>query len=190
MLETLAGRLKWERTGLGIRVVIPARLDWWIVPAALFATAVIGVDCFYLFNNLPDVGLSPLVWICIVIVLIGGVVFICWFLWSVAGKTILAMDPFELKLEHQVIGIECDSRRFATYDVKCLRYIPPVYIYAFQTDTNPATSKIQFQAKGKTIRFARGITEREACALFDRMMEIYKFPKNLESDSAATIKAG
>jgi hypothetical protein len=177
MLETLAGRLKWERTGLGIRVVIPARLDWWIMQAALVATAVVGVDYLYIFNNLPDGGLSPLVWICIVIVIIGGGVFICWFLWSIAGKTILRMDPFELKLERRVIGIECDSRRFATCDVKCLRYFPPVYIYAFRTDTNPATSKIQFQFKGKTIRFARGITEREACALFDAMMGVYKFPQ-------------
>jgi hypothetical protein len=180
MLNKLAGRLKWEKTGLGIHVVIPARLDWWIVPTALFATAVVGVDCFYLFNNLPEVGLSPIVWICLAIITTGGCVFLYWFLWSITGKTILSMDPYELKLERRVIGIVCDTRRFATFDVKNLRYIPPVYIYAFRTDTNPATSKIQFQAKGKTIRFARGITEREACALFDTMMGIYKFPKDDE----------
>ena len=28
MLEVLKGRLKWERTADGIRVVIPARLSW------------------------------------------------------------------------------------------------------------------------------------------------------------------
>jgi hypothetical protein len=28
MLEKLAGRLKWERTGTGIRVEIPARIPW------------------------------------------------------------------------------------------------------------------------------------------------------------------
>jgi hypothetical protein len=28
MLETLTGRLKWERTGDGIRVMIPPRLSW------------------------------------------------------------------------------------------------------------------------------------------------------------------
>jgi hypothetical protein len=181
MLEKLAGRLKRERTGLGIRVVIPARLDWWIVPVALFATAIVGVDCFYL-SNLPEGGFSLLVWICIAIIAAGDCVFMYWFLWSITGKMILAMDPFELQLERRVLGIVCDTRKFATCDVKNLRYIPPVYIYAFRTDTNPATSKIQFQAKGKTIRFARGITEREACALFDTMMGVYKIPQDSEPE--------
>jgi len=42
--------------------------------------------------------------------------------------------------------------------------------------------------KNKTVRFARGITEREACALFERMEEIYKFPKDSELDQVATVR--
>lgn len=182
MLNKLSGRLKWVRTGLGIRIVIPARRDWWIVPFAMFWTTAAGVDWFYLLDATPNRGLSPLVWICIAIITAGGCVFVCFLLWGITGRTILAMDPFELKLERRVIGIEWDTRKFATYDVKNLRYIPPEYIWAFRTDTDPTTSKIEFQAKGKTIRFARGITEREACALFDRMMGVYKIPKDGEPD--------
>ena len=54
MLEKLAGRLKWEKTGLGIRVVIPARQDWWIVPLAIFLSAETGFEWFYPPNTLPD----------------------------------------------------------------------------------------------------------------------------------------
>jgi hypothetical protein len=178
MLEKLAGRLKWERTGLGIRVVIPSRRDWWIIPAALFATAIAGIDWISLLSVFSDGGLPPRVWICVAIITAGGCVFACYLLWGLSGRTIVAMDPFELKLERRVIGIEWDTRKFATYDVKNLRYIPPAEFWAFRTDTDPNTSKIQFQSKGKTIRFARGITEREACALFDRIMEVYKFPND------------
>ena len=180
MLEKLAGRLRWERTGQGIRIVIPARQDWWIVPLAIFLTAIAWVDWtdwFFLHNSLPDSSFSKLAWLGIATSAVLACIFVCWFLWGMTGKTILAMDPFELKLERRVIGIEWDIRKFSTYDVKNLRYIPPAYIWAFRTDTDPTTSKIQFQAKSKTIRFARGITEREACLLFDKMDETYKFPR-------------
>jgi len=61
-------------------------------------------------------------------------------------------------------------------------------MWLFRTDTDPNTSKIQIQVKNKTVRFARGITEREACALFERMEEIYKFPKDSELDQVATVR--
>jgi len=97
----------------------------------------------------------------------------------------LAMDPFELKLECRAIGIKLNTHKFAICDIKYLRFIPPAYIRAFHTETNPAISKIKFQTKNRMIRFAKGITEREGRALIDRMMEVYKFPKDNEPDSSA-----
>ena len=126
-----------------------------------------------------------LAWTSIAITAVLTCIFVCWLLWGMTGKTILTIDPLELKLERRVIGIEWDTRRFATCDVKNLRYIPPTEIWAFRTDTDPATSKLQFRAKGKTIRFARGITEKEAGALYDRMIEVYKIPQADEPDQNA-----
>jgi hypothetical protein len=174
--------------GLGIRVIIPARRDWWIVPLVIFLSAGTGLEWFYPSDTLPNGNLSQVAWIGIVVLAAMTCIFVCWLLWGMTGKTILEMDPFELKLVRRIIGVEWDTRRFATYDMKNLRYIPPVYIHAFQTDTNPATSKIQFQTKDKTIRFARGITEKEAGALYDRMIEVYKFPQADEPDQSAVAR--
>lgn len=182
MRGKLVGRLTWEPAGEGISVVIPARLDWWIAPLAVFLSAITEIDWFYLPITLSDGRLSPLVWIYVMTPAALACIFVCWFLWGMTGKTILVVDPSELKLVRRVIGIEWDTRRFATYDVVNLRYISPEDIWAFRTDTDPTTSKIQFQTKDKTIRYARGITEKEACALFDKMMGVYKFPSSSELD--------
>lgn len=119
---------------------------------------------------------------------VGACFMAAWILWNFTGRTIVSINQSELKIQRRVLGFEWDTRRFATSDIRNLRYLPPTEIWAFRTDTDPNTSKIQFQTKNKTVRFARGITEREACALFDRLETIYKFPKDSELDQVRAMR--
>jgi|SRR5580692_4001038 hypothetical protein len=185
MIEKLAGRLKWERADQGIRVVIPARWGWLAISAA---AAVVGatIEAMQLEWMIPsDEALFRLGVLGAVVVALGVCAAVAWISWSFTGKTVVTINQNEMRIQRRVLGIEWDTRRFATCDVRNLRYLPPTEIRAFRTDTDPNTSKIQFQAKNRTVRFASGITEREACALFDRMQEIYKFPKDTELDQVA-----
>jgi hypothetical protein len=189
MLERLAGRLKWEHSDLGLRIEIPAR---WSLQA-IFAALVVGVAAL---------GASELQWdipsnearlavgvFSIIIVAVGACVVTAWLCWSLTGRTIVTISQSELRLQHRILGIQWDTRRFPTSDIHNLRYLPPTEIWAApRTDTDPNTSKIQFQAKNKRIKFASGITEREACALFDRMQEIYKFPRDSELDQVRATR--
>jgi glucuronate isomerase len=44
------------------------------------------------------------------------------------------------------------------------------------------------QSSGKAYSFARGITEREACALIDRMMEVHSFPRDRALDQVGITR--
>ncbi len=122
------------------------------------------------------------------IVGVGVCFLLAWISWSFTGKTIVTVNQKELTIQRRVLGIEWDTRQFATFDVRNLRYLPPTEIWAFRTDTDPATSKLQLKAKNKTVRFASGITEKEACALFDRMEEGYQFSKDCEPDQVPAAR--
>jgi hypothetical protein len=180
MLERLAGRLKWEHADQGIRVVIPARWGWLAISAAAGVVGAIIESMQLEWMTPSDEARFRLGVISAVIVAVGVCIVAGWISWSFTGRTIVAINQNEVRIQRRVLGVEWDMRRFATCDVRNLRYLPPTEIWAFRTDTDPNTSKVQFRAKKKTIRFARGITEREACALFDRMQEIYKFPEDSE----------
>ena len=181
MLEKRAGRLKWEQADQGVRVVIPARWGWLAVIAVAGLTPTDITVWWLERTTAPDEVSFKLGLLCAVTLAVGVCAAMVWILWGCTGRTMVTVNPHEIIIQRRIAGVEWDTRRFATSDVRGLRYIPPAEMWAFRTDTDPNTSKIQFQAKKKTIRFARGITEREACALFDRMQEIYNSSKTASS---------
>ncbi len=187
MLERLAGRLRWERSDQALRIEIPARWGW----QAIFAAVILAGGAFVASElewTIPSDGTRFWLGVLSTVVVGVGVCFVAaWILWSFTGRTIVSVNQNEMKIQRKVLGFEWDTRRFATFDVRNLRYLPPTEIWAFRTDTDPNTSRIQFQAKNKTVRFAGGITEKEACVLFDRLEEICKFPKDSELDQ---VRAG
>jgi hypothetical protein len=188
MLEKLAGRLKWEHADQGIRIEIPASWSWLAVSAAAVVAGG-ALEAWQPQWSIPsDESRFRLGVLSAAIVAAGACAIMAWACWSFTGRTIVTVNPHELKIQRRVLGIEWDTRRFATSDVRNLRYLPPKEIWVLRTDTDPSTSKIQFQASGKTIRFASGITEREACALFDHMEDIYKFPRDSELDQVAAAR--
>src|ERR1035438_3608834 len=124
MLETLAGRLKWERTGTGIRVEIPARLDWsvlfyvvWLVLWSMGGWHVM-IETFYRH----DQSMFNLFW------LMGWAFGECYVtaftIWSLTGRTTLELDPCQLEITRRIVGIQIGKRTFSNTDVRNLRFIP------------------------------------------------------------------
>ena len=177
MLRKLAGRLTWEPTDGGIRVVIPARRDLKPIGATILMLSWITLAWFATGNASAESNLLAFIWICLAAGAVALCVAVGWLMWSLTGRTELKLDPMGLNIRRRIAGVLSGTDSFPTQDVYDLRYIPPAYIWAFRTDTDPKTSGIQFCKAGKTYIIVRGITEREACALIDRMMEIHPFPK-------------
>jgi len=188
MLQKLAGRLKWDQTEGSIRVEIPARHDWWFIPLAIFLCAWSAGGWFYEANTAFDDVQSVFMLITILGATAGAIFLVLRSIWAMTGETVLTLDMTELKIQRRAIGIEWYERRFAAQDAYDLRYIQPREIWAFRTDTDPGTSKVTIQSSGKTYTIARGITEREACALIDRMMEVHAFPKNTALEPAGIVR--
>jgi len=170
--------------GGGIRVEIPAHFSWLTAPAVIFMAAWTAIPTAWLYRT--DLGSEETLFRFALIYAALGAVGFCvaagWAVWTLTGRTVVSLDLSELKIQRSVAGIALDTGTFANSDVSSIRWIPPTLIWAFRTDTDPGTTKMQFAAKGKTIRFACGITEREACALIDGMLEVYKFPKEVAVD--------
>ena len=173
MLETLAGGLKWERTGDGIRVVIPARLDWttlffvvWLAFWSVGGWHVV-VETFVKYNS-PA---FDLLW------LVGWAAGECFvtaaIVWSLAGRTDLALDSYKLEITNRLAGIQLSMRIFMTGEVRNLRYVP-----AGNRGRRYYQSRVKFEADGKTRTFGSGLEDIEAFALIDKMLQVHKFPKD------------
>jgi len=176
MLEKLAGRLTWEQTGSGIRVGIPARLGW----VSLFLTAWL---TFWLYGGSKAIqaamkGDSQSGFIYIWLVgWAGGVIFAgSSLLWSLGGRTTFTLNQTELEIERRVFGVVWGARIFPCSQVRNLRYMPPGTRSGFWSNGN-SQSLIRFEADDKTRSFASGISDIEAFALIDKMLEVYPFPK-------------
>lgn len=181
MREKLEGRLKWERTGSGIRIEIPSQAGWlavffgfWL--AAWSATGWLFAAMASITNTFDTVPLTfTIAWA------LGWVGILTALLWCLAGRTTLTLDESEMAIQRRVLKMEWDRRRFATKDVLNLRYIPSFSLRGWAGTTYTtytSASQIRFEADGKTRRFAAGISDTEAFALIDRMLEVYNFPKD------------
>lgn len=181
MLERLAGRLQWERTGSGIRVEIPAQKGWLTVFLAVWLVIWSGAGLFgsIRVSTGDDVNIGQLIFAVIWALAEVGVVIAM--IWSLTGRTILTVNQSEVSLQRRILGVEWDMRRFATQSVRNLRYIPSTSVRGWDGSqlTNTQTlSQIKFEADGKSRVFASGISDIEAFALIDRMLEVYNFPRD------------
>jgi hypothetical protein len=171
MLETLAGRLKWERMGDGIRVVIPARTDWlsamsgiwlWMLPSY----AVWGIEYFIHLSRPVSVALNEISFgscVCLVIL---------WFTWVFTLKQVLTLNPVEMTTQARFLGIGLKKRTVATSRLRNLRFVPSEYGL-----TIDGMNRIKIDRDFKTRNFPSGITKQEADTLIEKMMEVYKFPE-------------
>lgn len=185
MLQQLAGRLMWERTPNGIRVAIPTRRGAvTILYGPLVGMWLVAVSVHYwnVLETPHGEGNEFMLQLMAVAVYALGFCFaICWLIWTFTNETILTLDEAEMKLQRRAMGIELFTESYPTVSVRNVIFIPPTRSWASQDDTDPKTSKIQFQAGSLTRTFASGVTEAEAKALIAGMQGIYKFPNFLES---------
>ena len=91
--------------------------------------------------------------------------------WSLAGKTILILDRNQLQIASQIMGLQFNKQTYTNADVRGLRFVP--------STTRALTSRpsgIWFIENNKLRQIDLSITETEAVALIDKMLQIYKFP--------------
>jgi hypothetical protein len=181
MLETLAGRLKWERTSDGIRVVIPVRVPWLLTLSGIFLFTFPSstVDVFSKHRGFT----GPVSFIQFWILLGSGICLgVLWFTMIFTIKQVLTLNPAEMTIQVRTLGIGVRKRTVATNRLHYLRFEPSEYGDSASFNN---MSRIQIDRDGKTRNFAFGITEQEADALIEKMMEVYKFPKYPKTDTAA-----
>jgi hypothetical protein len=178
MLEKLAGRLKWERAGDGIRVVIPARRNWRAALQVLRASWPSGFASNLLFTLFFLIVMyissrEPFRWWGILIffvLLVAGDISR-----ELLGKTILTLDSASLKIDWKIFGVKQTSSKFANERLHDLRFVVSAPSADIRNDFR--LNEIQFIEYFATHSFAAGISEEEATALIARMMEVYKFPE-------------
>jgi hypothetical protein len=170
MLETLAGRLKWERTGQGIRVEIPPcarimlmRMFWLILWCGAWGLFLYKV---YHTNIDSNIQLFGLVLCAAVAVRIIAAIF-----WSLAGKTTLILDGNQLQIANHIMGLKLNKQTYANADVRGLRFVPST-----MRASTGRPGGIWFIENNKLRQFDLAITETEAMALIDKMLQVYKFP--------------
>jgi hypothetical protein len=175
MLEKLAGRLKWERTGNGIHVEIPVMWDlqmvgvsFWMFMfphflAHLFWDITHQKPSLYLFF-LPDV--------------IGLFQLLLWLMAMQNFKVSLTPTPETMTAERRAFGILPKLHTEATRDLSNLRF--ELTKYGLTMDQY---GDVQIDLRGKTRRLAFRIRDSEVEALIKRMMEVYQFPAAAESDA-------
>lgn len=174
IFETLAGRIRFERTGTGIHVEIPTRKDW----TAILAVSVIELWAIEGFSILltrlttyGDPSTGQLVAMAGFFAV--GLLSLIWLGWSFVGKSRLDLDPVEFKVVRQILGIKLDTRSFRTREVRNLRYLPSSEFRIFK---GFIPGVFCFEADDKTQKFGSGVTDIEAFALINEMLDIYEFP--------------
>src|SRR5580698_545519 len=118
MLETLEGRLKWERIPGGIQISIPVRRGTSTAGYALLVLiwlTIASIHYWHLFTqprlDSPD-AIYQLMAVCLYVV--GFIFFLGWLAWTSTGETLLSIDSNDMKIQHKAMGIELSSHSYRT----------------------------------------------------------------------------
>ncbi len=177
MLQTLAGRVNWERTENGIRAVVPSRFSWWFLFPGLVVLTFphFTYEVFWKSGQAAAMGPRSFTpeWI-------GLALFVFWIALFRTHKSVLTLTSAEMRVEKRTLGLRLRTGVSATTQLSDLRFVPSQYGISAEDQ-----SRIQFRAGNKTRSFGIGIGEEEADALIARMMEVYPFPKPSPTESAS-----
>jgi hypothetical protein len=181
MLEPLTGRLKWERQGDGIRVIIPSRFSWWLLYPGLLLLMFphFTYEVFWKIGHTAATEPRSFIpeWI-------GLALLVIWIALFRTHECVLTLTPAEMRVENRALGLGLRTSTSGTSQLSDLRFIPSQY--GISVDD---LSRIQLERNNRTRSFGLGIAEEEADALIAKMMEIYPFPKNLPAMSATGVEA-
>jgi len=198
MLETLIGRLKWERTGDAIRVVIPARLSWGAIRKLLDDLGVYIVTSLGLFAITGCVaylrGLSFRSYVnnkgvhslfmsslgcCAGLILARMVP-------RLFGKTVVTLNPVKTTIGWNArLGSSKDV--FPTATLHSFRFVERSGDVPVQNKIGQ--NEVQFCDSHWTYYFGTGVTREEAQALIAKITEVYPFPVVLPVESSVGMRA-
>lgn len=185
MLETLAGRLKWEHTGNGIRVELPAQFTWPNVLRRVGGWLLYWALIFSLMILLDELRGHPVYW---GVVLLFAPLYAVIGIWQIlARRTVLILSPDEMTINQAFFQKDWSKRAYATRRLQNLLYCKsrPQPTAERRTIKNSLLCDVELQ----TIGLFDGITEEEADVLIAKMTEVYPFPKYLSTESATGAEA-
>jgi hypothetical protein len=198
MFETLTGRLKWEQTVDGIRLVIPARLCWGSIRKLLDDLGVYVVTSLGLFAitgcaaylrglslhaYLNNEGVHSLVrislgrWAGLILARIVPGLF---------GNTVVTLSPPKTTIKWNArFGSSTDV--FPTATLHSFRFVERSGNVPVQNKIGQ--NEIQFCDSHWTHYFGTGVTREEAQALIAKITEVYPFPMVLPIESSVGMRA-
>jgi hypothetical protein len=178
MREVLAGRLKWEQRGEGIRVIIPARIckrSIWkqLRKHGLFRSS-FALLCLLLVGFfVPSSGFRHAIYILIpfwLFMFAGGV-----FLILYTRRTTLTLDRTSFEISLSELGIRDGMpKRFSTDRIRNLRFVR--FAPAADIRNDLRMDEMQFDLNGLTQAFGAGLDEQESIALIQRITVVYPTP--------------
>jgi hypothetical protein len=181
MFEPLTGRLKWERQGDGIRVIIPSRFRWWSLYPGLMLLIFPHFTYQVFWKSGHTAATEPRSFIP---EWIGLALLVIWVGLFRTHKSVLTLTQAEMRVEKYALGLRLRTSTSETSQLSDLRFIPSQY--GMSVDD---LSRIQLRRNNKARSFGLGIGEEEADALIAKMMDVYPFPKNLQAVSATAAEA-
>jgi hypothetical protein len=99
-----------------------------------------------------------------------------WFVLMLTGKTILTLGPSAMTVQHRPFRFKPSSIKFPPGQLNHLRFV--VASNREEIRNEFGQSEIQIDREFRTHHFAEGITEQEADALIEKMMEVYDFSRD------------
>ena len=109
-----------------------------------------------------------------------------WILKLLMRRTILTLSPGEMTLNRGIWETCRNTRVFANECLHNLRYCESQNEPTAERET--VKNCLLLDVESRTISIMSGITETEANALIEKMMEVYNFPKFSENYAAAPVQ--
>ncbi len=181
MLESLVGRLKWERTENGIRVEIPDPASSAEFLGIIIAAALPVVVCglFGGFNG-PTRG-----WVLAIVGAVGLLLVAPHGMGLVGRKRLVILTSAALTVT--ILQRCAESRTQLTYTVWNLRSNPRVSLTGKE---HPEQIQVEIDSTSGTWTIGSRLTEAEAAALISKMMEVFVFPEWMPAYKAAVSQQG
>ncbi len=169
MLGPLAGRLRWERTGEGIRVIIPSRFD--IGPLGdtilIAAIPVLVVDVVARMDkDWRGWGWEQLTLALLAVAVLRLITLF-------ADQTVLTLNPAWMTFRRGPFGLNWKKSSFATRRLHNLRSVPSTSDWTGIKLQGRET--VQFDEGDDTCDLVKQLSRGEAAALIEKMLEVHPF---------------
>ena len=181
-METLTGRLKWERIGDGIRVDYRIANDSAALRASLRRALITGLWCFPLFvflmlllNWVFPSHTGEHIWLLPIIATLGMLLGQLMNIYSVHRE--MRMSPSVLEVKYRNWPLPSKRYSYEMRQMHNLRFAGKGTNY--QPCNGDREGELQFDSDSRTQYCFVGITRDEAEVLIEKLMEVHPLPKYL-----------